>query len=193
MATVAYDLTAFTRDLDDIVEKQASDPSSLTGSVEPRLRQLLADTSWLDPRCTFPKGEASAQYLLHRHPADAYTVVAVVFPVGYSTPVHDHTTWGLVGVWRGEEQEERFVRIDDRSALDRAQLMAVGTVINTPIAVSRLVPPDAEIHRIRNLSSQPACSIHIYGGYLHGRLRHSYEMETGEIKEFRTSVIVLEK
>jgi predicted metal-dependent enzyme (double-stranded beta helix superfamily) len=166
MAVTAYDLAAFTQDLDDIVAQQAGDLFALTRSVKPRLRQLLADTSWLDPRCRVPRGESSAQYLLHRHPTDAYSVVSVVFPVGYSTPVHDHTIWGLVGVWRGEEQEERFVRVDDRSVPDRAELKAVETVINTPRSVSRLIPPDEEIHRIRNLGSQPACSIHVYGGYL---------------------------
>jgi predicted metal-dependent enzyme (double-stranded beta helix superfamily) len=190
MALVAYDLAAFTQDLDDIVARQGADPTELTRSVQPRLSQLLADTSWLDPRCAASRGHRSVQYLLHRHPADAYTIVSVVFPVGYSTPVHDHTTWGLVGVWRGEEQEERFVRVDDRSSPERAQLKPVGTVINRPIAVSRLVPPNEEIHRIQNLGSQPACSIHVYGGYLHGLLRHSYDLETGAIEEFRTSVIV---
>jgi predicted metal-dependent enzyme (double-stranded beta helix superfamily) len=191
MATLRYDLVQFTRHLDRIVQEQADDLPALVQSAQPRLFELLTDMSWLDARYTVAR-ESSVQYLLHRHPADAYTIVSIVFPVGYSTPVHDHTTWGLVGVWRGEEQEERFVRVDDRSREDRAQLKAVGTVVNTPVAVSRLIPPDEEIHRIRTLSPYPACSIHVYGGYLHGMLRHRYDLETGAISEFRTSVVVLD-
>jgi 3-mercaptopropionate dioxygenase len=191
MTTLAYDLAAFTHDLDDLVPRQAGEPAALTNDIELRLRQLLADMSWLDPRATVPR-ERSTQYLLYRHPADAYTVASVVFPVGYSTPVHDHTTWGLVGVWRGTELEERFVREDDGSAENRAELKHVGTVVNAPISISRLIPPDREIHRIHTLGSEPACSIHIYGGYLAGAPRHSFDLESGEIRDFSSSVVVLD-
>jgi predicted metal-dependent enzyme (double-stranded beta helix superfamily) len=191
MVSNVYSLADFTREVDGIIE-EGLDDALLTRRVEKPLRVLLADMSWLDPRCAEPVPGRSVQYLLHRHPEDAYTIVSVVFPPGYSTPVHDHTTWGLVGVWGGEEQEERFVREDDRSDPDHARLRSVGTVTNAPISVCRLLPPDQEIHRIRNLGAQPACSIHIYGGFLHGRLRHSFDPETGEISEFRTTVVVID-
>jgi 3-mercaptopropionate dioxygenase len=191
MTSKVYDLADFSREVDEAIGDQLGQ-AELTQRIEPSLRRLLADMSWLDARCAVPLADRSVQYLLHRHPNDAYTIVSVVFPPGYSTPIHDHTTWGLVGVWSGEEEEERFVRTDDGSDPVRARLRAVGTVTNAPISVCRLLPPDQEIHRIRNLGSEPACSIHIYGGYLHGHLRHSFDPETGEIREFRTSVVVVE-
>jgi predicted metal-dependent enzyme (double-stranded beta helix superfamily) len=118
-------------------------------------------------------------------------VAAVVFPRGYSTTVHDHTTWGLIGVWRGEEREERFKRVDDRSRPDRAELRPAGVALNTPGSVSWLVPPDEEIHRIRNLSPYPSCSIHIYGDNLDGKPRHQFDLETGGVKEFKTVSVKL--
>src|SRR5581483_9944289 len=101
-----YDLTTFTRDLDAIVADYPDDARALVERGKPHLARLVADASWLEPRFAEPGEGGSVQYLLHKHPTDAYSVVAVVFRVGYRTTVHDHTTWGLVGVWRGEEREE---------------------------------------------------------------------------------------
>ena len=193
MKQVLYDLAAFTRDLDALVERATGQPRETVQAAKPLLEKLIADMSWLPPRMAAPSEKGSVQYLLHRHPADAYTVVSVVFPVGYSTTVHDHGAWGLVGVWRGEEHEERFRRSDDGSRPGLAQLAPVGSAVrNTPGSVTWLIPPDEEIHRIRNPASVPACSIHVYGGDLNGKLRHQYDLETGEIKEFRTTAVVLE-
>jgi predicted metal-dependent enzyme (double-stranded beta helix superfamily) len=192
MTQLTYSLAAFTQDLDRLVDEESLDDAELVRRAKPLLEQLLADMSWLDERCTVPRGSGSVQYLVHRHPRNAYTITATVFAEGYSTTVHDHTTWGLIGVWRGEEREERFVRTDDRSDPGHAELRAAGTVLNGPGAVTWLIPPDQEVHRIRNLSPFPSLSIHVYGDDLDGKPRHQFNLETGEIKEFKTTAVVIE-
>jgi predicted metal-dependent enzyme (double-stranded beta helix superfamily) len=177
--------------LDRIVAEDTGDIRRLVHRTRELLVGLLADTSWLDPRC-YEQRPNSVQYLLHKHPDNAYTVVSVVFPVGYSTTVHDHGAWGLVGVWRGEEQEERFKRVDDGSRPGFAELRLSDTVLNTPGCVTHLIPPDEEIHRIRNLAPFPSCSIHIYGADIDGRPRHQFDLETGEIKPFVTQSVALD-
>jgi 3-mercaptopropionate dioxygenase len=188
---LAYDLAAFTRDLDRIVEEEAGDDAKLVRRAQPLLQQMLADMSWLDPRCTEPRGAGAVQYLIHRHPENAYTITATVFAEGYCTSVHDHTVWGLIGVWRGEEREERFVRVDDGSGPDFAKLRPAGTVLNMPGSVTWLVSPDQEIHRIRNLSPFPSLSIHVYGGDLNDKPRHQFDLETGAVRGFSTAVVDL--
>lgn len=188
--TDTYDLAAFTADLDALVA-EAPDQRVLVERAKPLLGRLLTDMRWLDPRATEPRG-GSVQYLLHRHPDNAYTVVSVVFNTGYATTVHDHTTWGLVGVWRGEEREERYQRVDDGSRPGYAQLRLIGIVNHLPGAVSHLLPPDQEIHRIHNAAPHPSCSIHVYGGDLNGRPRHQYDLDTGLVREFRTTVVRLD-
>jgi predicted metal-dependent enzyme (double-stranded beta helix superfamily) len=126
------------------------------------------------------------------HPNEAYSITATVFDFGYSTTVHNHGTWGLIGVWRGEEREERFKRLDDGSRAGYARLRPAGSALNTPGSVTHLISPDEEIHRIHNLSPFPSCSIHVYGADLNGKLRQQYDLDTGAIKEFRTSVVVLD-
>ena len=185
-----YDLAAFARDLDAVVAAEGADYRRLAERAKPLLGRLLADMRWLDARYAEPRG-GSVQYLLHKHPADAYSVVSVVFNTGYATTVHDHGTWGLVGVWRGAEHEERFKRTDDGSRAGYAALRPAGAVVNLPGDVTHLLPPDEEIHRIANQAPHPSCSIHVYGGDLNGKLRHQYDLATGAVKEFCTTVVIL--
>ena len=192
MAQVATSLQTFTGELDRIVERSPADPRAIVAAARPHLVQLLADMSWLDPRMAEPRGPGSVQYLLHCHPEKAYTVTATVFPVGYRTSVHNHGAWGLIGVWRGDEQEERFKRLDDRSRPDYADLRAVGEVLNPPGSVTHLIPPDEDVHRITNLSPFPSCSIHVYGADLDGRPREQYDLETGAIRRFQTTTTYLD-
>ena len=41
---------------------------------------------------------------------------------GAQTPVHDHLAWGLVGLYRGTQDEDVFTRTDDGSSEDEASL-----------------------------------------------------------------------
>ncbi|HEY7064305.1 MAG TPA: cysteine dioxygenase family protein [Chloroflexota bacterium] len=189
--TTTYDVAAFARDLDAIVAEADEDHRAVVERAKPLLGRLLADMRWLDARYAEPRG-GSVQYLLHKHPADAYSIVSVVFNTGYATSVHDHGTWGLVGVWRGLEREERFARTDDGARAGYAALRPAGAVVNAPGGVTHLLPPDEEIHRITNQAPHPSCSIHVYGGDLDGKLRHQYDLATGAIKDFRTSIVVLD-
>jgi predicted metal-dependent enzyme (double-stranded beta helix superfamily) len=185
-----YDVAAFARDLDTVVAEAGVDHRALVERAKPLLGRLLADMRWLDARYAEPRG-GSVQYLLHQHPSSAYSIVSVVFNTDYATAVHDHGTWGIVGVWRGAEHEERFRRTDDGSRADYAVLRSAGAAVNLPGGVTHLLPPDAEIHRITNQAPHPSCSIHVYGGDLNGKLRHQYDLATGAVKDFRTSVVVL--
>lgn len=186
-----YNLEAFARDLDAVVADPSNDQRATVEAAKPLLRQLLEDMSWLDEKYRQPLGR-SVQYLLKNHPEDRYSIVAVVFDVGYSTTVHNHGTWGLVGVFHGEEREERYKRTDDSSRPGFAQFRAAGEVLNTPGCVTHLIAPDEDVHRIHNLSPFPSLSIHVYGGDLNGKKRQQYNLETGEIKEFQTAVVVLD-
>jgi len=159
-----YNLKAFADDLDAIIVEAGTDYRRLVGAAKPLLEKLLSDMTWLPVRHFEPEETGHVQYLLFKHPANVYMIASVVFSPLFITPVHDHGTWGLVGVWRGKEHEDRFRRVEGSTSL-----RPVGGSVNTPGRVTYLIPPDEDIHRIRNLSSQPACSIHVYGREFHRR------------------------
>ncbi len=187
-----YNLAAFMRDLDVIVDEEKQNFRAIVNRGKPLLGRLLSDMKWLAPRYYEPRQGASVQYLLDKSSVGKFTITSVVFSQGYCTPVHNHDTWGLIGIWRGEEQEERFKRTDNGTRTGHVELRPAGTMTNTPGSICHLIPPDEEIHRIRTVSPEPSCSVHVYGGDIFGKTRQQYDLETGAIKEFQIKVVVLD-
>lgn len=182
-------LDEFTRELDRIVRANTNGTAhgaAIVAEAKPVFEELLRDMNWLDEKFQQPMKDGIANYMLAKATDDSWTVVSTVWWPGYGTPVHDHLIWGMVGVWKGVELERRYHRVDDRSTPGYARLVEVGESYNQPGDVSILVPPDEDYHLIRNTQEEPSYSIHIYGGSLDGVLRHSYDLETGEIREFRS-------
>jgi 3-mercaptopropionate dioxygenase len=95
--------------------------------------------------------------LLHGEPDGSFSIVALVWRPGQVTPIHDHVTWCVFGVVQGVEHEELFM-LDE----ERGLLVEVGERTNETGAVSGFAPP-GDIHRVRNVGSDVAISIHIYG------------------------------
>lgn len=182
-----YDLQEFLADLDAIVDEPGLDDRGVVGRAGPLLKKLLQDVSWLDPAYCKPQEDGMVQHLLATHPADAYSVVTMVVWPAFSTPIHDHGTWGLVGVFKGMEREERF-RVERIGDPDRVRLTPVRDTVNPPGSVTALVAPDDEVHRISNLSDFPSCSIHVYGGNIDGKERHRFEEDNGAVHNFTTRV-----
>ena len=187
-----YGLSAFIRELDVIVLEENQDFRAIVNRGKPHLSRLLADMKWLTPRYYEPRQGGSVQYLLNKSSVGRYTITSVVFWQGYCTAVHNHGTWGLIGIWSGEEQEERFKQIDDGSRADYVQLRSTSTSTNTPGSICHLIPPNEEIHRIRTVSLEPSYSIHVYGGDIFSKARQQYDLETGAIKEFQVKAVVLD-
>ena len=79
-------------------------------------------------------------------------MVALVWRPGQVTRIHDHLTWCVFGVIQGVEHEELF----------DPDLNLVGRSDNHVGDVSGFAPP-GDIHRVHNMSTTTAISIHIYG------------------------------
>lgn len=60
-------------------------------------------------------GDEIAQWLLYRRDAKL-ALFSLVIPPGQKTTVHDHLSWGLVGIHQGTQHEEFYRRLDDGEA-----------------------------------------------------------------------------
>ena len=119
------------------------------------------------------------QHLLHVEPDGSFSIVALVWLPGQSTPVHDHVSWCAVGVYRGEETELRYRLIHDG---DNRRLELTERLVNEFGTVSGVAPP-GDIHQVMNTGPGAAISIHVYGadiGRLGSSVRRCYDLPKAE-------------
>src|SRR5881394_1234228 len=84
-------------------------------AIEPRFARLLADPDWLPAEYQAPAPESGmgggiGQWALYRSEDGSLSLFALVVPSGSETPIHDHLAWGLVGLYRGDQDEEIYRR-----------------------------------------------------------------------------------
>jgi predicted metal-dependent enzyme (double-stranded beta helix superfamily) len=145
-------LTTFAADVDRLADR----PHEI-GAL---LAELLAEDGWLAPEHREPHADRYRQHLLHVSPDRKLSIVALVWLPGQTTPIHDHVSWCIVGVYEGRERETRYrsVEVDGVSCLE-----PVGSVDAPPGHVEVIVPSVEDIHAVTAVGDGPTISIHVYG------------------------------
>lgn len=127
-------------------------------------------------------GESSQKYtrhLLHADAGDRFSLLALVWKPGQGTPIHDHPSWGVIGVLRGRM---RFTNYAPSTEEGQNCLVPVETFIGTAGSVGTVYPPAMDLHRMDNCSSdEVAVTLHAYGCLV--KEFHIYSPETGERRE----------
>ena len=104
----------------------------------------------------------------------------------YSTPVHDHLAWGLVGVYRGAQLDTTYERLDDGAEPERATLRVAIQQTVTPGEFYTLLPPDGDIHYVKTVSPEASVSIHLLANDTACVWRHKFDPEAGTVTAFRS-------
>jgi len=125
-------------------------------AIATRLQPLLAQDGWLAPRHQAPGADRYRPHLLHVSSCRRLSVVALVWRPGQVTPIHDHVSWCVVGVYRGRERETRY-RLAD-GTLEQTSTIEAG-----PGHVEALIPPAENIHTVEAGGDELTISIHVYG------------------------------
>jgi predicted metal-dependent enzyme (double-stranded beta helix superfamily) len=120
--------------------------------VAAALRRHLPGPDVLTPDQRRGDPDRPASHVLHVEPDGSFSIVGLVWRPGQLTRIHDHLTWCVFGVVQGVEHEELF----------DANCRLVGESSNDIGEVSGFAPP-GDIHRVRNIGSTTAISIHVYG------------------------------
>ena len=179
--------TAVVRDFLDEVRDAIAGAGSAEEACEairPRFAQLLADDAWLPEEYMAPvpgsgMGGGIGQWLLYRAGDGSLSLFSLVVPPGSATPVHDHLAWGLVGLYRGTQDEEVYAETGEGLDLVESRELRPGDFYV-------LIPPRDDIHRVRTTSEEPSISIHLLTNDTGCVWRHSYDPESGERKPFRS-------
>jgi 3-mercaptopropionate dioxygenase len=162
-------------------------PAAACAAIRPAFATLLSDPDWLAPEYARDAPESGmgggiGQWLLFRAADRSLTLFSLVVPSGSQTPVHDHLAWGLVGLYRGTQDEEIFAGEPDALTLRERRALVPGDFY-------ALLPPRDDIHRVRTTSPETSVSIHLLTNDTGCVWRHAYEPESGAVKPFRSGYV----
>jgi 3-mercaptopropionate dioxygenase len=183
---------AFINAVNDI-RHSSDDPGAIIAGIEPHFAALMAEDGWLPEEFQQPApeggmGSGIGTWLLYRSLDGSLALSALVVPPGASTPVHDHLAWGLVGLYRGQQDEEVFERRDDGTSEERADLVVKERRHLTQGDFYELLP-ETDIHRVTTTSDITSVSLHLLGIDNGCIWRHRFLPEEGAIVPFKSGYV----
>jgi 3-mercaptopropionate dioxygenase len=165
----------------------ADGPAAACERIAPGFEALLADRGWLPEafQIDAPQsgmGGGIGQWLIFRAADRSLSLFSLVVPPEAMTPVHDHLAWGLVGVYRGNQDEEFYRPGEGRLELLRRRPLEPGDYYT-------LLPPRDDVHRVRTTSDHTSVSIHLLANDAGCIWRHTFDELTGEAQPFRSGYV----
>ena len=175
------------------IRGSAADSRAAIDAIRPHFAELLADKTWLPMRYQEPAAEGGmgsgiGSWLLYRAGDGGLAFSSLVVPPGAQTPVHDHLAWGLVGLYRGTQDEDVFARRDDGATDGHAELALTESRALVPGDFYELLPEN-DIHRVRTTSDVTSVSLHLLGNDNGCIWRHRFEPEAEMVVPFRSGYV----
>jgi 3-mercaptopropionate dioxygenase len=147
--------------------RKQPDPADCVLALAPLMLNLIDQAgAFLQPQHYRCGAAGYTRNLVYSEPDDSLSLYSIVWLPGQWTPVHDHGSWGVVGVIEGVLEERSYVRLshDGREADEGIDLARGGTVLLPRGAVTSFVPNPDHIHVTGVPIERPrAVSLHLYG------------------------------
>ena len=157
-----------------------AEPARRVLAMAPLMHRLVAaGCPFLEPRHLRADAERYARNAVHIAKDGELSLFALVWEPGQWTPVHDHGTWGVVGIVRGLLEERAYIprtpvgERDEGIVLERGGIVLLGAG-----SVSTFVPVPDHIHMTGVAEDgDPTVSLHLYGRVMNSF--HVYDVAAG--------------
>ena len=163
---------------------QLTAPSDLVEHCAPVLNQLIlehpSEVDELVSHLSWP--EPDDQHYTRQRILECdqghWSVYAICWYPGQYTPIHDHGTWGVVGVMQGCLHEHQMALVEHSPQDELYRLAPAGVCLLARGAINTFVPEPDHIHRSGVPSTgHPTASIHLYGRVM--THYHAYDLQSG--------------
>lgn len=148
-------LDAMVSAIADVLRAGPAEPSCAVAEV---IGAHAADPLLLLGRDCPCRAEGYIRHLLHEDASQGWAVAALVWRPGQMSPIHAHKAWCAVGVHRGLLTETFYA-----PGVDPDRPVQLGAVLRRPGDISHGPARADAIHRLANLGTETAVSIHAYG------------------------------
>lgn len=173
-------LRRFVRNIEELVDAGGESQPAFWEKLGSAMSELVAKDDWLPDSVAVPHPEYYQQYCLYADPDDRFSVVSFVWGPGQSTPIHDHTVWGVIGMLRGSEVCQAYAIQGDTAPCPIGELERL-----EPGQIAFVAPSIGDVHRVSNaFSDRLSISIHAYGGNIGKINRHVFPESGGPAKSF---------
>ena len=160
-----------------------AEPADCVAAIAPLMHELLRHADdFLQPQHLRDDPAHYARNAIFVAPDQSLSLYALVWTPGQWTPVHDHGSWGVVGVLRGVLEERSYIRTGAQAgALDadtQIELQRGGVILLAPGCVTSFVPNPDHIHITGVSAERPqVVSLHLYGRNMDSF--HLYDVAAG--------------
>lgn len=165
-----YRLYRFLTEVEDVLNN-VEDESIFLPEIRMLVRRLIVNSYWVQSRYLEPSPKTGTSvFLLYEELGIPFTIQTVTFAPGTPANIHNHGTWGVVAVLKGQERNTFWQRTPHpkfENKIDRTGELTLfsGDIIS--------FTSDA-IHSVEAVGDEPTVTFNIYG---ETRMRERFEFD----------------
>lgn len=146
-------LEKFVQGIEQIIQAE-TDEHIITKQVAALMESFLQDESAIPENMKQPNPNKYTLYPLYIDSGNRFSIASAVWDVGQATPIHDHQTWGVIGIVQGAENEVHF----SIPAVGKQPEQLEKRVLKTG-DVAICCTTDQDIHQVSCASSVPCVGL----------------------------------
>ncbi|MEH2061127.1 MAG: cupin [Nostoc sp.] len=154
-----YRLYRFLTEVEDVLNGSDNETNCLP-EIRMLVRRLIVNSYWVRSQYLEPSPKTGTSVLLlYDELGFPLTVQTVTFAPGTRSNIHNHGTWGIVAVLKGQEKNTFWRRTNSPEFQDKIE--ATGELTLFPGDIISFTP-DA-IHCVEAVGDEPTVTFNIYG------------------------------
>jgi predicted metal-dependent enzyme (double-stranded beta helix superfamily) len=150
-----YRLYRFLTEMEDVLT-DVEDESSCLPEMRMLVRRLIVNSYWVRSQFLAPCPKTGTSVLLlYDELGFPLTVQTVTFTPGTKSTIHNHGTWGIVAVLKGQERNTFWQRNQKNNIASTGEInLFPGDILS--------FTPDA-IHSVEAVGDEPTVTFNVYG------------------------------
>ena len=123
----------------EILVNEIQDELELTSKISMIMNPILENPFLLTKEQLLVKKDGFTLNRVHIATDESFSIGVGIWDVGQTTPIHDHGTWGVIGIYRGMEKEESFSYSDLKSSITFFDKSSISFLSSVPISILSLI------------------------------------------------------